>query len=56
MPFHNTIDTFIVGAFGAMDLDGNGQISRDEWLECNVGFFYSIEEERYNHFFGLIEY
>lgn len=45
----------VLGVFEAMDLDGNGVISKDEFLQCFVGFHLHCDEERYNHMLGVLE-
>lgn len=45
----------ITGVFEAMDLNGDGQISREEFLKCYEGFYLYVDEERYNHILGVLD-
>lgn len=38
-----------------MDLNGDGEISREEYAQCYEGYFLYVDEERYNHILGILE-
>lgn len=39
-----------------MDLNGDGIVDKHEYATSVRGFFQSIDEERFHHFFGKIDY
>lgn len=54
-PYKQLNSFFVPDAFAEMDLNGDGLIDRDEFLRCGLGFFFYIDEDRYNHHYGVMD-